>query len=86
MKTRIAILIAAVALVLLGGVALARSDMRAPITGANVQAITQNYRLTRQTWQVSGISSGGGFHLVSLNAPALTGNDCCCTYLPLICR
>jgi hypothetical protein len=86
MKTRIAILVAVAALLLLGSAALAWSDVRAPIAASNVQATTQTYHLTSQTWQVSGTASGDGFQLVSVTAPALNGSGCCCTYLPFICR
>jgi hypothetical protein len=63
-------------------------------------AAAQGYRLTSVTlrqpfdfaqgsaqgsaWRVSGTASGGGYRL--LEAPALTGSGCCCTYLPLIRR
>jgi hypothetical protein len=36
------------------------------------------------TWNVQGVSSGGDYRLENLNAPLLTGNGCCCTYLPCI--
>jgi hypothetical protein len=45
-----------------------------------------SYHLTRLNWQVTGISSAGGYHLQGLHAPALTGNGCCCTYLPCVKR
>jgi len=104
MKTRTAILIAIVALLLLGSVALAQPDDRTSGTWFCVEpasAAAQGYRLTSVTlrqafgvspqanaqgsaWRVSGTASGGGYRL--LEAPALTGSGCCCTYLPLIRR
>jgi hypothetical protein len=103
MKTRTAILIAFVALLLLGSVALAQPDDRTSGTWFCVEpasAAAQGYRLTSVTlrqgfgklnpsaqgsaWRVSGTASGGGYRL--LEAPALTGSGCCCTYLPLIRR
>lgn len=86
MKTRIALLIAVLALVLLGGAALARSDPRAPIAESSAPTAPQTYHLTSQTWQISGITSGDGIYLASRAAPAGTGSGCCCTFLPFICN
>ena len=36
-------------------------------------------------WQVEGISSGGGYHILALPLnPSGTGTQCCCTYLPCL--
>lgn len=36
-------------------------------------------------WQVEGISSGGGYHIMALPlSPGGTGTQCCCTYLPCL--
>ena len=40
------------------------------------------YYLTSLVWQVSGTASSGGYRLLGLASPTLTGNGCCCTYLP----
>jgi hypothetical protein len=37
-------------------------------------------------WQESAVASGGGYHLQVLDSPRLTGNGCCCLYLPCILR
>ena len=44
------------------------------------------YHLTALTWQVTGSSGAGGYHLQSPYGPTLTGNGCCCTYLPCTVR
>jgi hypothetical protein len=52
------------------------------------------YRLTNVTlsypqnnaWQESDLASGGGYHLQGLASPQLTGNGCCCMYLPCVRR
>jgi hypothetical protein len=36
--------------------------------------------------QESAVASGGGYHLQVLEHPRLTGNGCCCVYLPCILR
>ena len=52
------------------------------------------YQLTNVTlhfaqsigWQDSDLASGGGYHLKPLANPQLTGNGCCCMYLPCVRR
>ncbi len=77
MKTRLVLLPALFALLLLVSAPLAWSTARS-------SALAGDYRLTCVNWRVSGIASGGDYRLASLSAPTLTGNGCCCTYLPLI--
>jgi hypothetical protein len=95
MKTRIIILLAIVALLLIGCVALAQSS--GPPSGYVVipgTASGGHYRLTSLSWQVSGASSGGGYRLLPAlsgaeggpASPTLRGNGCCCTYLPCVLR
>ena len=36
--------------------------------------------------QESNVASGGGYHLQGLARPRLTGNGCCCIYLPCVIR
>jgi hypothetical protein len=51
-----------------------------------------HYQLTSVTpsdsqtnsWQASDLASGGGYHLKVLASPQLTGNGCCCVYLPCV--
>ena len=94
MKTRIPILIAIVALLLVSSMALAQSS--GPPAGYAVEqgtAFCGSYRLTslplRQAqgggWQVSGVASGGGYRLLGPASPS-GGNQCCCTYLPCVLR
>jgi hypothetical protein len=42
------------------------------------------YALTSLTWQVSGGLSGGGYLMPDPSATELTGNGCCCSYLPCV--
>jgi hypothetical protein len=58
------------------GVSWSLSGRAAPL-GSDLQ-------LSAHTWKVQGVSSGGDYRLENLNAPLLTGNGCCCTYLPCI--
>ena len=44
------------------------------------------YYLTSLVWQVSGTASSGGYRLLGPASPTLTGNGCCCTYLPCVVR
>jgi hypothetical protein len=87
MKTRIAILLAIAALLLVGSVALAQSSGPPPAQYAVAQgrASGEGYRLTSMSWQVSGASSGGGYRLLGPASPS-GGNPCCCTYLPCVLR
>jgi hypothetical protein len=71
MKTRAAILVAIVALLLLGTVALAQSGGPDPPIWYTVE---------------QGSASGGGYRLLGPASPTLRGNGCCCTYLPCVLR
>jgi len=86
MKTRIAVLVIVVALLLTGSVALAQSG--GPTSYAFVSGTTSGggYHLTSLAWQVSGAASGQGYHLLSPAAPTSSEKGCCCTYLPCILR
>lgn len=44
------------------------------------------YRLTTMTWTAPVIAHGGDYLLLSPDTPALTGNGCCCAYLPCLLR
>ena len=95
MKARTVILVVLVALLCLGGVALAQSGGAGPAPEYVVQAMTSaggTYHLAslplRQAqgdaWQVSGTATGGGYVLAIPSAPALRGSGCCCVYLPCV--
>jgi hypothetical protein len=88
MKTQIAIfLVALLVLLLVSSAALAKSSEPVSTTLYSVQHATLaggSFRLTSLCWEVSGIASGGGMRLIRADAPSLTGNGCCCAYLPLI--
>ncbi len=89
MKTRITILTAIIALLLLGTVALAQSGGGTPptlYTVAQGTAAGGSYHLTSLAWHVEGTAGGGGYRLLSPASPALRGNGCCCTYLPCLLR
>jgi hypothetical protein len=88
MKTRTIILLAIVALLLVGSAALAQSSgppSPALYVVARGTASGEGYRLTSMCWQVSGASSGGGYRLLGPASPS-GGNQCCCTYLPCALR
>jgi hypothetical protein len=87
MKTRTIILLAIVALLLIGSVSLAQSSGPPALAGYTVKQGTAaggRYRLASTSWQVSGASSGGGYRLAGPASPAAMG--CCCNYLPCVMR
>jgi hypothetical protein len=98
LKTHTAIPIAAVAFLLLGGVALHIQGATPAVaqTGgpgpAPWYAVGQgtvsggSYSLTSPSWRVSGTAGGGAYRLTSPDQPSLRGNGCCCTFLPLVLR
>jgi len=97
MKTRIAILTVVVAfLFVIGGklgqaqrFTLMQSSGPLPETKHIVtqgEASGGHYRLTGLSRQVSGTASGAGYRLTSPTIPRGTGNQCCCTFLPLVRR
>ncbi len=86
MKTRIAVLFVAACL-LLGGIVQAQTG--GPGLGYTVRAGSAaggSYQLTSLRWQVSGLAIGGPYSLIVVADRAAGGNQCCCTYLPLILR
>ncbi len=42
------------------------------------------YRLVEAAWRVNGATMAGKYRLESITAPTLTGNGCCCIYLPCV--
>lgn len=83
MKARTVILVAIVALRLVGSMALAQPG--GPRAGYALQRVTLSggrYRLAGPGWQFSGAASGGRYYL--LGPAALSGGRCCCTYLPCV--
>ena len=78
-----------VALLLTGGVALATSPDLAGESwqvGGSAMLAGQGYQMMSQPWSVCGASSGGGYQLQTLAAPASSENGCCCVYLPVVVR
>ena len=87
-------------ILLLGGATLyAATPMMAqtggPGRGYTVQAGTTTgggYQLTSLTWhvhrtlRVSGAAGGRAYSLVVADRSALGGNQCCCTFLPIVLR
>lgn len=97
MKPRAIVLLAIVALLFVGGVALrqaqgsalAQSSGPPTLAGYTIRhSVTTGgrYHLTSAIWQVDGASSGGNYHLTALLGPTGTGTPCCCTYLPCVLR
>jgi hypothetical protein len=92
------IAVVALACVLLAGVVLAQSGGGSdPPTWYTVEqgpalsvvegtASGGGYYLTSLAWRASGTASGGGYRLLGPASPTLTGNGCCCTYLPCVVR
>ena len=85
-KTRIAVLLAIVVLLLIGSVAPAQSNGPPPAQYIVALGTVSggSYRLTSQVWQVGGVASSERYHLVSPASPTGTGTPCCCTYLPCV--
>ena len=84
MRTRRAILVAIVCLLLVSTIAHARPGGGCVIEG--VVAAGGEYRLAALAWQVTGTAGGGEYRLLGVEAPAMRGSGCCCSYLPVILR
>lgn len=85
MKARTVFLLAAVALLLAGSVALAQSAKPQAAYVIQQAALSGGrYHLTGPGWQFSGMSSGGRYYL--LGPVMAEGYRCCCTYLPCVMR
>lgn len=75
-----------------------RSADPAPGVPADPSSVTQlsggHYQLTRVTLggtqtgsqPLGNFASGGSYHLKASASPQLTGNGCCCTFLPCVIR
>ncbi|MBU0491014.1 MAG: hypothetical protein KKA73_29750 [Chloroflexi bacterium] len=86
MKPQIAtVLIIIVALLLVGGAPLAQTSGAGPYTVQSGTAGGGEYHLTSLAWRVGGTVGGGGYRLVASDRAA-GGNQCCCTYLPIVLR
>jgi hypothetical protein len=77
---------------LLAGAALVQAPWRAEADGG-VRPVVQpgiaaggNYQLTGLDQSGTTVSSGGGYRLQGGVQPLLTGNGCCCTYVPCLIR
>jgi hypothetical protein len=88
MKTRLAIAFVVVTLLMLSSaVAGAQSVGKDPPAWYTVErgmTAGGHYRMASYTWQFDGSASGGEYQLLSSARPTLTGNGCCCTYLPCL--
>jgi hypothetical protein len=83
MKARIVLLVAALVLLLLGGVLPAQSgkaDVPPVYAVAQGSAAGGDYYLAGGTWQVSGIVTAPGYRLQW--AWPLQAAGCCCVWLP----
>ena len=89
MKKRIAIVIVIQILLLLGVIGVMAAE-RGPEHAGCRHAGARRWRalseLTGLGWQANGTTGGGNYRLTGIFAPGLTGNGCCCTYLPCILR
>jgi hypothetical protein len=76
-------------LLLLGmvvGVMAAERGPGAQIAVRPGTAVGGRYQLAGLSWQANSTTGGGDYRLTAIFAPSLTGNGCCCTYLPRILR
>lgn len=83
MKARITMLSVLIALLFLGTISQAGPERPYAVKPGMVSG--GDYRLTSQTWQLSGVASGGGYRLLGPASPS-RGNQCCCTHLPCVLR
>jgi len=86
MKMRNALLLAAVALLVGGSLAVAQSGGPVGYVVEPGTASGDDYQLTGQGTWVSVEMSGGAYRLQGGIQPMLRGSGCCCTYLPCILR
>lgn len=82
MKTRIAILIIAILLLLF-------TILSQDVTGEEIaNAISLNpirsTHLTNMFWEVDGMTSGGNYQLVVKEEYSPVSGGCCCNYLPCV--
>lgn len=86
MKTQTVILLAVVALLLVGSVAWAQSGRPPGYVVEQGVLSGGGYRLSGPGWQFSGAAGGGGYRLLGPAMPSLRGSGCCCNYLPCVLR
>jgi hypothetical protein len=90
MKTRIIILLLLIVVpLMIASAALAQTDRAPAASMYPVQpgsATGGAYHLDGSTWRASGVSTGGKYQLSGPTGPTLTGNGCCCLYLPCLQR
>ena len=58
----------------------------APYTVRAGTVAGEGYQLSSLAWPITGVASGGTYHLSMADTPALQGSGCCCTYLPCVLR
>ena len=57
------------------------------LSGGHYQLIDVTLRNAQgSAGQANDLASGGGYHLEAPAGPQLTGNGCCCTFLPCVRR
>jgi hypothetical protein len=84
MKTRNAVLLAAVGLLLLPGATAAQSGGPVRYAVEPGTASGGDYQLTARGESPAVEMSGGDYRLQGGVQPMLTGSGCCCLYLPCI--
>jgi hypothetical protein len=60
-----------------------------PPAGFSMEKTTllgSRYQLSSLSWQISGQLSGASYTLSAPSAPSLTGNGCCCNFMPCMLR
>jgi hypothetical protein len=84
MKTRNALLLGALALLLLGSAAAAQSGGPVRYAVEPGTASGGDYQLTGRDGSPGVEMRGGDYRLLGGLQPQLTGSGCCCLYLPCI--
>ena len=81
MKIRNLIVILLIIFLLAGSTAVSRPASALTNPANNIGS---SYTLNNLEWQLSGVSSDGGYFLFTPTEPALRGNGCCCLFLPCV--
>jgi hypothetical protein len=90
MKTRIIILLLLINVTLMIASAALAQTGQVPVLVMDPErqgsSIGGSYHLDGSTWHASGVLTGGKYQLSGPTDPTLTGNGCCCLYLPCLQR
>jgi hypothetical protein len=65
---------------------LASLTLIQPVSAEPVTENYASYHLGLAPWQLSGDSSGPGYHLHIPGSPSMRGSGCCCTHLPCVAK